>query len=182
MKKLLLIFLTLSLIIAFTACDKETVVDGNEVPSNETSGNNTADTGATNDPTNADPVTEEIPPFDYMTNDLTPYLTLGQYEGLTATVKVERLTDEEYAAEVETLLNEYAYVRYIKEDRESVDGDNLNVNYEGSVDGKIIESAVSNGSVVSITENSGYIPGFAEGFIGHKVATTDCLTSSWRMP
>lgn len=171
MKKLLLILLTLSLIIAFTACSKEkAVVDGTDAPSNETTqGNGTTDTGASQNPAETEPVADSIPAFDYLANDLTPYLTLGQYEGLTVYVDIETLTDEEYAAEIEALLSEYAYTPYITEDRASVSGDNLNVNYEGFIDGEAVNNTAAEGDVISITENSGYIPGFVEGFLGHKV-------------
>ena len=170
MKKLLLILLSLSLIIAFTACsDEGDTVDGTDAPVNDTTDNGTTDTGATKDPAETGAAAEEIPTFEHLGSDLTQYITLGQYEGLTVNVNIETITDEEYAAEIEALLSEYAYTPYIKEDRETVSGDNLSANFEGFINGEAVNSTAASGAVVSITENSGYIPGFAEGFIGHKV-------------
>jgi len=171
MKKILFILLTLLLIITFTSCDAENpTADGTDDAFQETvGGNETADTGATKDPAETGATVEEIPAFDYLANDLTPYITLGQYEGLTVTVKIETVTDEEYAAYLEELLNEYAYTPFISDDRESVTGDYLNVNYEGYINDEPVNSTAATGDVIAIVEDSGYIPGFVEGFLGHKV-------------
>lgn len=174
MRKLLILLLSLSLVISFVACDKDDspVSDGTEPPVNDTGASVPSDTTDTEDGTETGAPVEIIEPFDYMANDLSPYITLGQYEGLTVTVDIITLTDEEYAAEVESLLAEYAYTPFIKEDRPSVSGDNLNVDYEGFINGEAVNGTAAKGDIITIAENSGYIPGFVEGFIGHNIGET----------
>ena len=171
MKRFLVILLSLVLIAAFCACDNMDVpADGTNAPEQETTDTGDASgTDETGTPSETDAPVEEIPAFDYMANDLSPYITLGQYEGLTATVEIVTLTDEEYAAQVETLLSDYAYTPYITEERASQEGDNLNVDYAGYIDGEAVDNTAASGDVITITEDSGYIPGFVEGFIGHNV-------------
>ncbi len=175
MKKLLILLLSISLVLTFVSCDnkEQPNTDGTGSSVQETvDSNEPEDTTDTEDSSESTEPAETIEPFDYMANDLSAYITLGQFKNLTVTVDIETLTDEEYAAQVEALLMEYAYTPFITEDRAAGMGDNLSVNYAGYINGEAVNSTVANGDVITIAENSGYIPGFVEGFIGHKVGET----------
>ena len=51
-------------------------------------------------------------------------------------------------------------------------GDTVNIDYTGYLDGVEFEGGKATGQTVRVTENSGYIPGFAEGIAGHSVGET----------
>jgi len=57
-------------------------------------------------------------------------------------------------------------------DRPARRGDYVNVDYIGYHNGIAFQGGSANASMISIIENSGYIPGFAEGIIGHTAGET----------
>lgn len=174
MKKILISLLALALMITAVACGNSDDNTGDDIPDQDTvpevtQPDDSTDTGAPEVTDPAETGTPEIPEFDYENSDLTAYIKLGQYEGLNVTIDYESITDEEYDAEVAALLESYAYTPYIKEDRPVQEGDTITASYAGYRDGELVNNTSSSNSTISISANSGYIPGFAEGFIGHKV-------------
>ena len=51
-------------------------------------------------------------------------------------------------------------------------GDVVNIDYTGYLDGEAFEGGAAQDVQIKISENSGYIPGFAEGIAGHAVGET----------
>lgn len=51
-------------------------------------------------------------------------------------------------------------------------GDLVNIDYTGTLNGEPFSGGSATGARVKIAENSGYIPGFAEGIAGHTVGET----------
>lgn len=100
--------------------------------------------------------------MDYMSEDLTAYLTLGQYKGFSATVETYEITDEYIQKELNKLLKEYAYSPKIT-DRKTKEGDVVNVDYSGSHNGVVFQGGTAKGQRIELKENNGYIPGFADG-------------------
>ena len=60
----------------------------------------------------------------------------------------------------------------ITEDRTSKYGDRVVIDYTGYLDGVAFSGGAATNVELSIVENSGYIPGFAEGIAGHKMGET----------
>lgn len=60
----------------------------------------------------------------------------------------------------------------ITEDRLAVYGDRVVIDYTGTLDGVAFSGGSATNVELSIVENSGYIPGFAEGIAGHKAGET----------
>ncbi len=109
--------------------------------------------------------TEAIPPYDYLANDLTGFIKLGQYEGLSVTKASPVLTDEEFENEILYMLNNYSEYEQIT-DRDVVEGDVVLADYSGYRDGVQFEGGTATGQSITAAPNTGYIEGFAEAFIG----------------
>ena len=57
-------------------------------------------------------------------------------------------------------------------DREAKRGDLVNIDYKGYLDGVAFSGGEAKSQDISLIENSGYIPGFAEGVIGKNAGST----------
>lgn len=125
----------------------------------------------TDDPANAtDPLTtftlsQAASTVDLKTEDLTKYVTLGNYKGLAATEQSAPLTDEEFAAELDAYLNSVAVYDEIT-DRKTEENDTILMDYVGMLDGVAFAGGTAQGQTITLNANSGYIEGFAEGLIG----------------
>lgn len=62
------------------------------------------------------------------------YLTLGEYKGLSVTKVKTEVTDDVVEAEIESALDENA--EYTDVDRAAKDGDQVNIDFDGSIDGE----------------------------------------------
>ena len=109
--------------------------------------------------------------MDFTDVDMSKYIKLGDYLGIDVTLTVEKLTDEKYDEAVKELLNSAQYYEKIK-DRAVAQGDTVNVDFKGFMDGVQFEGGTAQDQTVSVTENSGYIEGFAEGILGAKAGET----------
>lgn len=109
--------------------------------------------------------TEAIPAYDYEANDLTQFIKLGQYEGLSVTKASPILTDEEFENEILYLLDNYAEYEQIT-DRAVVEGDVVLADYSGYQNGVQFDGGTATGQTITAAPNTGYIEGFAEAFIG----------------
>ena len=107
--------------------------------------------------------------FDYETNDLTPYVTLGNYEGLHGTLAVEKITEARLDESLDALAEQYGHYNEIT-DRDTVEeGDRVIADYAGTLDGVAFEGGTATEQEIVVQSNSGYIPGFAEAFVGQKI-------------
>ena len=100
--------------------------------------------------------------------DLSDYLKVGEYKGVKAKkveVKVEK--SEIGDAIVEALKSATKEVELSKGD-EVKEGDTVNIDYVGKVDGKKFEGGSAKGQELSLGSGT-YIDGFEEGLVGHKV-------------
>lgn len=100
--------------------------------------------------------------MDYLNEDLDAYVTLGEYKGLSVTVDSYEVDDEYIDEQINSLLESSAVETRIT-DRKTAEGDTINVDYSGSLDGVAFDGGTATDQSVTLTEDSGYIPGFAEG-------------------
>ena len=114
-------------------------------------------------------------PIDLATADLSAYLTLGNYKGLSAEEKIVILTDEEFEAEFAAYIAGIPLYEKIT-DRPAAKGDTVIMDYVGKLDGVAFEGGTAQGQSIELSENSGYIDGFADGLIGVTPGTTVDLT------
>lgn len=106
-------------------------------------------------------------PFIYWEEDLTPYVTLGNYKDIPATRTSAVLTDAEFEEQIQVLLEYYAEPVQIT-DRAAAEGDTCNFDYSGFVDGVQFDGGTAAGQTITLTGNGGFIEGFVPAIIGKK--------------
>ncbi len=148
-KLLISLLLIVLLSLSFASCKK----DGDN-------GDTTADTKDEVELIKPDLIT-----MDYANEDLTKYVTIGEYKGFSAEVEMYDLDDEYIEEQLNDLLLEYAVNEQIT-DRKTADGDAIIVDFEGALDGVPFEGGAATNAQIEIKEDSGYIPGFVEGMKG----------------
>ena len=100
------------------------------------------------------------------------YCDLPDYKGLEYTETKSTVTDADVKNKIDSLLQQYATKTQVKEGTVA-DGDNVNIDFVGSIDGVEFEGGNSNGAGYDLTLGSGsMIPGFEDGIVGHKVGDT----------
>ena len=104
-------------------------------------------------------------PFDYLSTDLSSYIKVADYKGLEVTKESDVLTDEEFEYEIGYLLENYAYYNEYT-DRNVEEGDTVRADYAGYRDGVAFDGGTATDVTLTAASDTGYIPGFAEAFIG----------------
>lgn len=95
--------------------------------------------------------------------------TLGEYKGVEYVETKTEITDEMLQAEIDDFLADYATSEK-KTSGTAEEGDNVNIDFVGSVDGVEFEGGFSNGAGYDLVLGSGrMIEGFEEQIVGHKV-------------
>lgn len=96
------------------------------------------------------------------------YVDLPKYEGIPVPRDVHEVTDEAIQAEIDSIMNRFATTKEIY-DRAIVDGDAVNIDYVGRVDGIAFDGGSTGGSGTDVTIGvTAYIDDFLEQLIGHK--------------
>lgn len=95
--------------------------------------------------------------------DVWPEVTLGQYKGLEAERAAVTVEDTEVDAEVERMRKQNA--RLVTVERAAADGDSVNIDYRGTVDGVAFEGGAAEGHTLVLGSHS-FIPGFEEQVVG----------------
>lgn len=95
-----------------------------------------------------------------------PEVTLGEYKNLKIKKEKVKVTDEEIDNQIEHMRGHMADI-VVKDNGEIVNGDTAVINFEGKVDGKIVDGATGENYPLEIGSHS-FIPGFEEGLVGLK--------------
>ena len=95
-----------------------------------------------------------------------PHPTLGDYSELEVTEIPTEVTDEDVEHELKHQQEENARIIPI-EDGEAQDGDTVNIDFDGFLDGERFEGGKAEDFVLAMGQGR-MIPGFEEGLIGHK--------------
>ena len=100
------------------------------------------------------------------------YVEIFNYQAMTIPNDVHVITDESVQSEIDYIMSQNSSNSQIM-DRAAVDGDMVNIDYTGSVNGIKFEGGSTNGAgtevVIGVTE---YIEGFLEQIIGHEPGET----------
>lgn len=100
------------------------------------------------------------------------YCVLPEYKGLEYTATTSTVTDADVQSQIDYMLSNYQTTNQIKEGTVK-EGDNVNIDFVGSIDGVEFEGGNSGGAGYDLVLGSGsMIPGFEEGIIGHDVGET----------
>lgn len=99
--------------------------------------------------------------------DYSKYVELGEYKGIEYTKTEVEVTDDEVQAEIDTFLAGLATTEEVT-DRAIKDGDIVNIDYVGSMDGVEFKGGYATDHDLTIGSNS-FIQGFESGLIGHEI-------------
>ncbi len=93
-----------------------------------------------------------------------PEVKLGEYKGLEAEELDTEVTDEDVQKEIDNMLEAHADM-VVKEDGKVEEGDVVNLDFDGYVDGEQFEGGQAEGYELEIGSGS-FIPGFEEQVVG----------------
>ena len=167
--KLTAVALVLCLCVAMVAC-------GNNGADDTTATSDTSDTTApeeTKDLAGEDGDT--YAEMDYTAEDLSKYVTLGEYKGLQIQAIRPIVSDADIDAEIKSVIDaNTSYEPYDEHvtDRATVAGDFVNIDYVGTMDGEVFEGGSNEGDSVVLAENNGYIDWFEDDLYGIMPGTT----------
>lgn len=92
-----------------------------------------------------------------------PVVTVKEYKGLSAPKDAVTVSEDDINAEIERMRKRNSSVETV--DRAANNGDIVNIDYEGSVDGELFEGGSAKGYDLTLGSNS-FIPGFEDQLIG----------------
>lgn len=148
----------LGMAVLLCACGKGST-ESTEAASSETE---TAQSEAVSE-TVAETEDTNVYPYEY---DVESMVKLGEYKGLTYTETDVSVSDDEVESQINSTLTAHATAEQIN-DRAVEDGDTVNIDFEGKIDGKTFDGGTASGA--SLTIGSGtFIDGFEDGLIGVK--------------
>ena len=96
-----------------------------------------------------------------------PDVTLGDYKGLSVEADLQKLTDEMVDARIEEDRKKASRTIDV-EDRAVQEGDTVNLDYAGSVDGVAFAGGTAQGQTLTIGSHQ-FIPGFEEQMVGMQI-------------
>jgi len=99
--------------------------------------------------------------------DVKPEVEIKDYKGLEVEDPTIEVTDELIDSEVENERRMNARIVNV-DDREVQDGDKVNIDFKGSVDGEYFDGGSAENQDLEIGSNT-FIPGFEEQLIGHNI-------------
>lgn len=102
--------------------------------------------------------------------EIKPEVVLGDYKGLEIEAVPDEVSDEMIENEIDK--QRHLNARHINiDDRAAEDGDKVNIDFEGKVDGVAFEGGSAEDQELELGSGS-FIPGFEEGIIGHEIGET----------
>lgn len=102
-----------------------------------------------------------------------PEFVLGQYKGLSFTKQSVEVTEEDINAVINKALGERA--RMVEKDGVVANGDIVNLDYSGSVDGVKFDGGTAEGQTLEIGSGN-FIPGFEAQMVGMKKGESKDIT------
>jgi len=94
-----------------------------------------------------------------------PEITLADFSAIEVVKPESSVTDADVEKMIETLREQRK--EFTEVDRDAIDGDKLNIDFEGFIDGEAFEGGKAEGSDLVLGSGS-MIPGFEEGLVGVK--------------
>ena len=108
-------------------------------------------------------VTEEIGALLSFSTDVYPEVTLGEYKGLEAEKPSAEVTDDEVNGHIERLRKQNA--RLITVERPAENGDTVNINYCGTLDGIPFDGGTAENQNLVLGSDT-FVPGFESQLVG----------------
>lgn len=106
--------------------------------------------------------------FDYLKEDLTKYITLGDYNSIEYTAaEVKAVTDEDVENALSAEFDENKDFTEAEDGYAAADGDTVNIDYVGKINGEEFDGGADTGHDLELGSGS-FIDGFESGLIGSK--------------
>ena len=100
------------------------------------------------------------------------YVTLAAYQGIEVPSNVHAISDDDVDTQVKSILSGYSTTNQIL-DRTVADGDTINIDYVGKVDGTEFDGGSTQGKGTDVTiGTTSYIDDFLDQLIGHTPGET----------
>ena len=110
------------------------------------------------------------------------HVTLPKLEGIVIPKDVQTVADEDIQAEIDAMLQSYAYTEEIR-DRAVKDGDRVNIDYVGRINGVAFDGGNTQGAGTVVTAGSTeYIDDFLTQIIGAKPGDTVMVEVTFPTP
>ena len=107
-----------------------------------------------------------IPEFDYLKEDLTEYVSIGQYKDLTIEIVAKpEISDTDILTQINVDLISLQLCTQVT-DRAVTETDTVYISYKGLLDGEEFDGGTGTKDFFTIYDGGGFIEGFAEGLIG----------------
>lgn len=162
MKKHLSLILILAMVLSLTACGKSEDSSDNKSKDNSTSESSNEELEK------ALAEKEEYDPMDYV--------QLGDYKGIKVATGAN---DEDIQSKIDQAISDNSFERIT--DRAAKDGDTVNINFVGTMDGKEFDGGSYEGADLELGSNS-FIDGFEQGIVGMKVGEEKSLNLKFPDP
>lgn len=159
-KKTVAAMLVMCMALSATACS--------ESDTKETKTETTQDTGNKKDSASSDKKTSASAVRLVSVSDVSKYVTIGEYKGLTLDRASVTVTDDDVQAEIDYNLEENGTE---VNDGTVEEGDSVTINFTGTIDGKEFDGGSAEDYDLVIGEG-GMIDGFEDGIIGMKKGET----------
>ena len=143
--------ITICLALSLTACGN------NEDPSESTP--STTPGASVNTP-------PEYPEIDYLSLDLSQYVTLGNYKGMDIEIsKKPVITEEDVMKKIASDLLSNGYSEKVT-DRAVTKEDTISISFVGLLDGVAFQGGTGDKDNFTMYDGGGFIDGFADGLVG----------------
>lgn len=117
---------------------------------------------------------------NYAKTDLSTYVTPGEYKNLTVELPhVDPVDDAAVDAEIEKVLEAHKTLTTV--DRAAAEGDTVNIDYVGSIDGVEFENGADTDSEL-VLGDGGMIDGFEDGIVGMTAGETKTVDATFPDP
>ncbi len=112
--------------------------------------------------------------YNYAAADLSKYVTLGKYKGVTVTLTTSsEVTDADVQEYIDEMMSYYAEEKEIT-DRPAAESDIVVIDFVGTIDGVAFEGGTASDQTLVLGEG-GYIDGFEDGIVGMQVGETKTI-------
>lgn len=116
--------------------------------------------------------------FDYTKINPAEYITLGDYSQFNVTLTISsEITDADVKEYIDGQLEAHSTLREVT-DRVCQNGDTINIDFVGTLDGVAFDGGTAKGSE-TVLGSGGFIPGFEEGIVGMAIGETKTVDATF---
>ncbi len=162
-KKTVAAILVMCMVLSASACGKEAAKDTKNEKTTETTDKKSEEKAEKDDKTSKEASLKLV-----TVDDISDYVTIGEYKGLTLNRISQEVTDDDVQAEINYDLEDKG--EEIK-DGTVESGDTVTINFTGTIDGKEFDGGSAEDYQLTVGEGS-MIDGFEDGIIGMKDGET----------